>query len=533
MPRDSRFLPATYPHNLEAEQAVLGAVMYDPSCFPDLGNLTAADFHDPVHAKIWLAITRRLVANKVADPITIIPDFDGDSSLDDMGGVSYLGDLFDRANPLSAPSYADTLRQYTHRRQLSQIGDRLATAAQFGDADGIQDAESSLATLRTATSPFRISPISVSPGPQILPRDWLYGHHLIRRYVSTTIAPGGLGKSSLVMAEAVAMAAGKRLLGDRPASALRVLYWNGEDPQDELERRLAAIFVAHHVSNQDLDGRLFVHSGRDMPMQLANMTSNGVVMNETAIAQIIQQLRHHKIDVFALDPFVSIHQVPENDNGAIDAVVKRGLARIAHEANCAIEVVHHVRKPGSGAQQDTSVDDARGASALIGAVRSARVLNVMTTEEAEKAGIANRYQYFRVDNGKSNLAPRSDQATWRQIISVDLENGVPPDYVAAIVSYELPGLYSNVSANQVAEIQSRIGQSDYRADSQAATWAGHVVGAVLAMDSDNEADAKRIKAMIAGWVKSGLLETVKKTDPETRKKKDFIVMGIPIHEVEK
>lgn len=530
MPRDS--IPPPVPYNLEAEQAVLGAVLYDPSCFPDLGNLTAADFHEPVHARIWDSISRRLADNRVADPITISPDFDNDPALEDLGGIRYLGDLVDHANPLSAPSYADTLRQYTHRRRLTQIGDTLATAAQHGDTAGILDAENSLATLRAHTSPFRISPITVSPGPQIAPRDWLYGHHLIRRYVSTTIAPGGLGKSSLVMAEAVALATGRRLLGDRPASALRVFYWNGEDPQDEIERRLAAIFAAHRVSNEDVAGRLFAHSGRDMPIQLAIMTSNGVVMNETAIAQIIQQLRHHKIDVFALDPFVSIHQVPENDNGAIDAVVKRGLARIAHEANCAIEVVHHVRKPGSGAQQDTSVDDARGASALIGAVRSARVLNVMTQEEATSAGVANRYQYFRVDNGKSNLAPRSDQATWRQIISVDLENGAPPDYVGVVIPYELPGLFANVTATHVATIQDRIAAGSYRADKQAKSWVGHVVGAVLGMDSDNDADAKRIASMIAKWVENGLLVKERKTDPETRQKKDFIVVGTPIHEVE-
>ena len=47
----------------------------------------------------------------------------------------------------------------------------------------------------------------------IPPRQRVYGRHLIRKFLSTTAAPGGIGKSSLVLAEAVAMASGRNLLG--------------------------------------------------------------------------------------------------------------------------------------------------------------------------------------------------------------------------------------------------------------------------------------------------------------------------------
>src|SRR4051794_40314849 len=44
-------------------------------------------------------------------------------------------------------------------------------------------------------------------------RKWIYGRHYIRRFVSTTVAPGGVGKSSLGIVEALAIVSGRDLLG--------------------------------------------------------------------------------------------------------------------------------------------------------------------------------------------------------------------------------------------------------------------------------------------------------------------------------
>ena len=44
-------------------------------------------------------------------------------------------------------------------------------------------------------------------------REWVYGRHYIRKFLSVTVAGGGTGKTALTMAEAVAMATGRNLLG--------------------------------------------------------------------------------------------------------------------------------------------------------------------------------------------------------------------------------------------------------------------------------------------------------------------------------
>jgi hypothetical protein len=76
----------------------------------------------------------------------------------------------------------------------------------------------------------------------ISPREFLYGKHYIRKFVSAGFgAPGG-GKSSKRLVEALAMASGRVLLGVKPVEKLKVWYWNGEDSQmaDTQESRAKA-----------------------------------------------------------------------------------------------------------------------------------------------------------------------------------------------------------------------------------------------------------------------------------------------------
>src|SRR5262245_55521874 len=89
----------------------------------------------------------------------------------------------------------------------------------------------------------------VYQAPQTLPRrQWLYGHHFIRRFVSGTVATGGMGKSALALVEALAMATGRDLLGHCPRGKFRVWYVNLEDPLDEIDRRIGGILLRYGIS---------------------------------------------------------------------------------------------------------------------------------------------------------------------------------------------------------------------------------------------------------------------------------------------
>ncbi len=123
----------------------------------------------------------------------------------------------------------------------------------------------------------------------------------------------------------------------------------------------------------------------------------------------------------AIDPFVSSHRVTENDNNAIDAVAKQWNA-IADATNIAVELSHHTRKTYGA---EVTVEDGRGAIALLAAVRAARTLNVMSEQEAAKAGVTARRRYFKVEDGKANMSPPPEKAEWFQLVSVFLKTATP------------------------------------------------------------------------------------------------------------
>ena len=379
--------------------------------------------------------------------------------------------------------------------------------------------------------PRRVTPTPYSwTDPATIPRrDWLYGRHLIRRYVSTTISPGGLGKSSMVLVEALAMVSGQSLIGEgiHQKEPLRVWYWNGEDPNDESTRRIQAAAIHHNLRPDDIGDRLFVDSGREMRIRLAQMIRGAVEIDETLFEEIEAGLIARNIDVWQLDPFISTHQVSENDNGAIDAIVKR-LGIVAERAKVAIELVHHVRKPGGGNTAQTDVNDARGASALIGGVRSARVLNVMGEDIADLVGIehSERYSYFSVTNGKSNLAPRSDKGQWRRIVSVELGNDGPTqgtgDHVGVVTEYKMPDQMSAIPPNAVdiaQDVASRHPEARY--DKRSGDWFGHLVGPALGVSSMDKGGASTLAKIIDTWIKSGVL-IKRMAQDQNRKMREFI-----------
>ncbi len=337
------------------------------------------------------------------------------------------------------------------------------------------------------------------------PRPWLYGHHLIRGYVSGTIAPGGVGKSTLAITDAIAMAAGMDLVGCRPHAPLRIWYWCGEDPRDELERRVLAAMLHHGVNENDLEGRLFIDSGREVTIKVAEMKGGAPLILSETLNRLEAAIRDSAIDVLIIDPFVSIHSLDENSNGAMDMVVK-ALAGVAHRTGCAIEIIHHARKLNGA---DADIDSARGGSAIAAAVRAARVLNPMTADAAANFGIApdERRSFVRVDGAKANLAPAAG-ARWVRIIGEPLGNYRPPDrdqdWVGVAVSWS-PPTPREISPDILLQVQLAVDKKDYRANWQAENWVGHAIGPIVGAESREPAGRKQINKMLDKWFASGAL----------------------------
>jgi AAA domain len=339
----------------------------------------------------------------------------------------------------------------------------------------------------------------------------LHAGHYIRGFLSATIAPGGLGKTSLQLVETVGMVVGRDLLkGTTSPRKLRVWYWNLEDPQDELDRRIAAILLHYEIDPSEVEGRLFVNS--ETPLVIATKVKDVAVVAEAAVNGLVSEIKRLSIDALIVDPFVSSHKVPENDNGAIDAVAKT-WSRIGRECDCAVELAHHIRKPSSGSTADITVDDARGAGALKDAGRSVRVLNVMSKEEAESVSVKpdQRRRYFRVEDGKANMKPPAENIEWRKIVSVPLDNSTEEadgDWIGVVIKWKMPGALEGFTASDLLRVQKRISEGEWREDPRAEHWVGKAVAETLALDVNEPAIKKRIFAMLKIWIGNGALKVV-------------------------
>ena len=377
------------------------------------------------------------------------------------------------------------------------------------------------------------SPIKFTPtrfawrDPSTFPRrQFVYGRHYARQFLSVTAAQTKVGKSSLGLVEAVAMAAGQNLLGIDPVRPMRVWYWNGEDPQEELERRVLAICLHYGVDQRIVENNLFLDSGRDTEIIVATQTKTGAVIATPVEAALTAALIDGKFDAFILDPAVSVHRVSENDNMMIDAVAKT-FGRIAGRANVAIEAIHHTRKLGGAA---ATIEDSRGASAWTSAARDVRVLNRMTKDEGAKAGIDDGKErlYFRADTD-GNLAP-SSATEWFHLASQGLGNGSgghvdDQDYVGVATPWKWPDAFEGVTITDLRKVQAAIAAGGpWREDPRARDWAGNAVAKVMGLDVTNKTHKAKISALLKTWIKNGMFNVVDGLD-DHREKRNFIEVG--------
>jgi replicative DNA helicase len=125
------------PANIEAEQALLGVLLYDNSAYERLSDsLQGTHFFEPFHGRLYSAIQSHVRRGHLAEPILLAEQFQRDPAFQELGGVRYLADMVDRAPPAAnAGDYARVIYDLALRRDLIRIGGEIAAAAQAGDPE--------------------------------------------------------------------------------------------------------------------------------------------------------------------------------------------------------------------------------------------------------------------------------------------------------------------------------------------------------------------------------------------------------------
>jgi replicative DNA helicase len=139
------------PHNIEAEQALLGAILVNNESYDRVGSfLEPRHFFEALHGRIFEAAAKLITAGHLASPVTLKNFFERDETLAEIGGPAYLARLAGAATTIiNAEEYARTVYDLAIRRDLIQVAMELHNRAYDAPIDDtpskqILDAEQSL-----------------------------------------------------------------------------------------------------------------------------------------------------------------------------------------------------------------------------------------------------------------------------------------------------------------------------------------------------------------------------------------------------
>lgn len=129
------------PANIEAEQAVLGALLIDPTAIVRVAaTLQPADFSRPGHARVYSAVLALYARHAAIDFVTLVAELDRAGALEAVGGAGYLTALIERT-PIAThiEHYAGVVERKAVQRRLIEAAGQIARVAYDDSADTIEE----------------------------------------------------------------------------------------------------------------------------------------------------------------------------------------------------------------------------------------------------------------------------------------------------------------------------------------------------------------------------------------------------------
>lgn len=130
-PQEDNSITTLQPHNREAEEAVLGAVLIYPEAYYDLSQkLKKDDFYIIRNQWVWEAYTTLIERRQKIDLLTVSDVLDEKAHLEEVGGQVYLTTLINQTpTSLHAQAYAEIVEENAMRRRMLEAANHLAKQA--------------------------------------------------------------------------------------------------------------------------------------------------------------------------------------------------------------------------------------------------------------------------------------------------------------------------------------------------------------------------------------------------------------------
>lgn len=250
-----------------------------------------------------------------------------------------------------------------------------------------------------------------NPAPK---RRWLLHNTLPLGKVGMLVAPGGTGKSFLMIQLAVAVATHTRLADhwqvDSPGASLILC---AEEDDEDLHHRLQDVLastIAHTPASQQLiEQRVFIKSMLTEDNLMTHANDHGeMVLTEYVDRLVLTAQQIPDLKLIIIDPASRFRG--GNENAAQDTTrFVEALERLRSATDSTVLLVHHTNK-GSMNADEVNQGASRGSSALTDGVRWQMSLSKPTKKQATDAGVSihNLHQFVLATITKNNGAPPQD-----------------------------------------------------------------------------------------------------------------------------
>jgi DnaB-like helicase N terminal domain/AAA domain len=240
--------PDTFPHNLEAERAIIGAVLVDNGSLAAAAALvTDQTFYRDAHQRIWRSITTLAASQTAIDLITLKAELERVGDLDEVNGPAYLASLIDGVpRSINVGHYAQIIKDHAARRALIASCDRFRKAAYAAEespevlaAELVADVDTTrrhITMARAGAAALFVSARETCAAQESVPD--LLPPYLKTGSLLSLIGKIKAGKTSLILEQVRCLRRGEGFCGyPAPELICRVLYAT-EQPQASFAKQL-------------------------------------------------------------------------------------------------------------------------------------------------------------------------------------------------------------------------------------------------------------------------------------------------------
>jgi len=341
------------PHSLEAEQAMLGALLVDNAAWDRISDLVrCGDLYSADHRAIWTALESLIERGRPADPLLVQEALRQAGTLDDVGGLAYLSALVvGVATSRNVRHYAEIVRDRAILRRLAAAAAEITETALAHGADAQEAAERAEAAV-LAVSDAEARDAAREPEPLktavFEAVDWIEGTHApgVRTGYAKLDAmfPGGDG----LQPEQLVVVAGRPSMGKSSlawciaehaaASGHHVAYFALETSRRELGRRA----LRYHESLTSRTEATRYLSG--LPLVIDD--SPEITLSHLRI-RLRRIRRRHGLALVVID-YVQLMRHRAQDRLQEVSAISRGLKAVAKEFCVPVVAVCQINRAAEG-----------------------------------------------------------------------------------------------------------------------------------------------------------------------------------------